>query len=557
MSSSTTESTESNKSNDFLASASNSTIVSFILDAQKEALTEQLQLILDITLSGFKNTITNYIEQRNNDYVQSLYNKDKGIINEATLFNVKFSTKKFSTEKSVYCHIQNGKDKIIVIDDESVFNVVTAGTYSDGRERLNWYISNKFAISINHNNYGSDEYRYYEHKIPIHMLKVIKDANDGGNHGGGEKFIVQMINDSLNNPLLFHSNAQDFEAICEQEYAEINKIKQDLLTKSTNLDELTATERKNADHYNYLDKCVQEIADSTGKLNEQKKMLRFANEKMKKIKREFELEKERFEKEKAQFYNQQETLNLDEYLLSTDDDTIWSIEESDESVDNVPIHILEKNLDKVDWSELSKNPNAIRILEKNLDKVNWYMLSKNPNAIHILEKNLDGVDWYMLSSNPNAIHIIEKNLDKVYLHWLSSNPNAIHILEKNLDKVNWDWLSSNPNAIHILEKNLDKVNWYALSSNPNAIHILEKNLDKVDWIELSSNPNAIHILEKNLDEVEWYGLSSNPNAIHMIEKNLDEVDWDMLSANPNAIHILEKNMDKINWKWLSAGGYPI
>jgi hypothetical protein len=338
MSSSTTESTESN---DFLTSASNSTIVSFILDAQKEALTEQLELILDKTLAGFKDTITNYIKQRNNDYVQSLYNKDKGIINEATLFNEKFSTKlNFSLQTH---HDErknmNGNLKTIVIDDESVFKVLSGDNYSsypNKRDRLTWYISNQFAISIR-SEYGcSDHYRYYEHKIPIHMLKVIKDAC-GGHNGGHKYFIVQMINDSLNNPLLFHSNAQDFEAICEQEYAEINKIKQDLVTKSTKLDELTATERENADHYNYLDSCVQEIADSTLKLNEQKKMLRIANEKMKKIKREFELEKERFEKEKAQFYNQQETLNLDEYLLSTDDDTIWSIEESDESVDDVPI----------------------------------------------------------------------------------------------------------------------------------------------------------------------------------------------------------------------------
>ena len=27
--------------------------------------------------------------------------------------------------------------------------------------------------------------------------------------------------------------------------------------------------------------------------------------------------------------------------------------------------------------------------------------NKNPNAIHLLEKNLDKVDWLMLSTNPN------------------------------------------------------------------------------------------------------------------------------------------------------------
>jgi hypothetical protein len=40
-------------------------------------------------------------------------------------------------------------------------------------------------------------------------------------------------------------------------------------------------------------------------------------------------------------------------------------------------------------------------LEKNLEKINWVWLSKNPNAIPILERNPDKIDWYYLSINPN------------------------------------------------------------------------------------------------------------------------------------------------------------
>ena len=71
---------------------------------------------------------------------------------------------------------------------------------------------------------------------------------------------------------------------------------------------------------------------------------------------------------------------------------------------------VEKNIDKVDWVWLSRNPNAIPILEKNIDKVNWHCLSLNPNAIPILEKNLDKVNWNMLSKNPNA-HLLLSKLD--------------------------------------------------------------------------------------------------------------------------------------------------
>ena len=48
----------------------------------------------------------------------------------------------------------------------------------------------------------------------------------------------------------------------------------------------------------------------------------------------------------------------------------------------------------------------------NVKKVNWENLSQNPNAIHILEQNLDKVDWKGLSQNPNAIHILTNNSKK-------------------------------------------------------------------------------------------------------------------------------------------------
>jgi hypothetical protein len=55
---------------------------------------------------------------------------------------------------------------------------------------------------------------------------------------------------------------------------------------------------------------------------------------------------------------------------------------------------------------LCNNPNAIPMIEKNIDKVNWFELSSNQNAIPILEKNLDKVSWYALSINRNAIHLL-------------------------------------------------------------------------------------------------------------------------------------------------------
>jgi hypothetical protein len=154
----------------------------------------------------------------------------------------------------------------------------------------------------------------------------------------------------------------------------------------------------------------------------------------------------------------------------------------------------------LDWKTLSSNPNhmIIKVLEKNINKINWSSLSSNTNAIHILEKNNDKIDWSSLSSNNKAIHILEKNIDKIDWSCLSSNidPFAIDLLGKNLDKIDWCRLSGNKNAIHILEKNLDKIDWSCLSSNTDvfAMNLLEKNIDKIDWYKLSANPSIFEII---------------------------------------------------------------
>jgi len=43
------------------------------------------------------------------------------------------------------------------------------------------------------------------------------------------------------------------------------------------------------------------------------------------------------------------------------------------------------------------------LLEKNLDKVSWYMLSKNPSAIALLEQHPSEIHWDALCKNPSAM----------------------------------------------------------------------------------------------------------------------------------------------------------
>lgn len=137
------------------------------------------------------------------------------------------------------------------------------------------------------------------------------------------------------------------------------------------------------------------------------------------------------------------------------------------------LHLLAKNT----------SPRAMQIIEKYVQLLNadtWDRLSANPAAIHILEKNMDKINWVFLSSNPAAIHLLLKSQYKIYWYHFSKNthPLAIKHMRKNLEKVNWCQLSTNPAAIDLLKENQDKIHWYWLSTNPAIFEYNYSNMAK-------------------------------------------------------------------------------
>jgi hypothetical protein len=110
-----------------------------------------------------------------------------------------------------------------------------------------------------------------------------------------------------------------------------------------------------------------------------------------------------------------------------------------------------KNPDIVNWYILSSNPNkkAFAILEANPDKINYRRLSSNsnPKAIALLDKRMeiqndrlskdDKIDWTEISKNPGAIELIKKRI--IYEENLPDN-----IYTRLNDKLRWSELSINP-----------------------------------------------------------------------------------------------------------------
>lgn len=70
---------------------------------------------------------------------------------------------------------------------------------------------------------------------------------------------------------------------------------------------------------------------------------------------------------------------------------------------------VEKSKKKLFLQRLAFNPSAIYLFTReNLDKysINLHNFCYNPKAIHILEENMESLDYKVLSGNPNAIHLL-------------------------------------------------------------------------------------------------------------------------------------------------------
>jgi hypothetical protein len=94
----------------------------------------------------------------------------------------------------------------------------------------------------------------------------------------------------------------------------------------------------------------------------------------------------------------------------------------------------------VHWGLLCSNSAAIHLLLKLPYRINWFQFSKNthPLAIEHMRKNLEKVNWQNLSANPAAIELLKENQDKIAWYWLSKNPAIFEYNYSTMAKARTD-----------------------------------------------------------------------------------------------------------------------
>ena len=89
------------------------------------------------------------------------------------------------------------------------------------------------------------------------------------------------------------------------------------------------------------------------------------------------------------------------------------------------IEILKKNKRKIHWDNLSRNPNpnAIELLRERIEYEYENKLSKSSKSSNSSNSsNSYKIDWNDLSINPNTIELLKENQDKIDWVFLSENP---------------------------------------------------------------------------------------------------------------------------------------
>jgi hypothetical protein len=203
--------------------------------------------------------------------------------------------------------------------------------------------------------------------------------------------------------------------------------------------------------------------------------------------------------------------------------------------------------DGIHLSILSVNPNAVEWIEDKRFVPDYFYLSANPSAMHILEKNMNNINWYMFSKNNSdrALQIMKEMPGVIHFQALcmNTNPKVYELLLSQYTKIHWDMLSLNSAdfAIDLLMDNPHKIDWkfFSANANPRAYAFLQKHPEKINHLYLSMNPNAVEWLKENPQYIDWGFLSRNENAIDFLEENVDKINWHELCFNPNATRLFK------------------
>jgi hypothetical protein len=230
---------------------------------------------------------------------------------------------------------------------------------------------------------------------------------------------------------------------------------------------------------------------------------------------------------------------------------------SNNFIDKLDEKILIKNINKLDWWELSRNKSAVSFLKKYPKKIIWQAacLNKSIDMLNWIDElyssqELDMKDnWAFLSCNSEAIHLLMKYKNLINKININLNTKAIPFLKKNPHLIDYKVLCYNNSkeAIELIKERIDKgyiedICFEYLSSNSFAIDILKEYPERIDWDLTVINENVGLLYQLFPEKIEKYikYTINYPSVLPYIKDNLYNVSPVTLATNPSIFYTDEK-----------------
>jgi hypothetical protein len=201
-----------------------------------------------------------------------------------------------------------------------------------------------------------------------------------------------------------------------------------------------------------------------------------------------------------------------DFIHLVNDEIFWNFLSQNQNA----IPILKKYYEKINWLYLCSNPNAIGLLEQNLENLKddeIEELCNRSDAIHLFPKIIEKLSWTNLSrnNNDNVFLFLSKYPDKIcwdsFLY--NKNKNALKLFAENFDEIQFSNLL-NSNLFEEFEKIFDdKNNQLKKLIKRNKylfIRIYSEHILFIQWIEKyfdEEDFDSFLLKELSKNETEW------------------------------------------------------
>ena len=292
---------------------SNSIILKDILTSESSELTNSINSFMENKINEFTTIMKTNIEKAISEKIDKFY-KNANSQHDKILFNIDGKTVIEQVRQKLKSQISNFTIlQLSYINTDTTYNtmcfMMSRQHYTgNGNDTCTLHIFKTFIIEHSCGAREDPRWLIYKHNMSNDMLFTIKNFQTSS-CAGGLTSGLKLYND---HPEYFKSQCCEFETICNKEYSEISKQKQEL-------QKLIDEHIENQEYYSRLEDEIAEIKRETEKLQkekenikEEKKKLILVKEKMVIMRMEIEKEKDQLEIEKNKL--KLDNLDLDEYL---------------------------------------------------------------------------------------------------------------------------------------------------------------------------------------------------------------------------------------------------